>query len=83
MARMLRYGVILQGIANADRARYPAIRGRVYFINRRTNVIMHMYDDRGLDIIAQSKDALDGLYGNFNDWILDHDRARVDLTFAH
>jgi hypothetical protein len=41
-----------------------------------------MYDDRGLDVIANSKDALHGLYHDFNTWILDYDRPRIDATFS-
>jgi hypothetical protein len=41
-----------------------------------------MYDDRGLDVIASDKDALRGLYHDFNAWILDHDRARIREIFS-
>lgn len=81
-ARTFRYDLILGGIANADHARTPAVKGRVYFVNPRTNVIMHMYDDRGLDLIAKTKDALYSLYHDFNAWILEYDRARIERTFA-
>jgi hypothetical protein len=80
-ARGFRYGLVFQGIANADHGRAPAIGGRVYFFNMRSNVIMHMYDDRGLDVIATNRDALRCLYHEFNPWILDYDRARIDQTF--
>src|SRR5258708_23781558 len=45
-AQGFRYDLVLEGIANADHGRSPAISGRVYFVNMRTSVIMHMYDDR-------------------------------------
>jgi hypothetical protein len=79
--RTFRCALILEGIANADHARRPAIGGRVYFINPLTHIIMHMYDDRGLDVIARNRDALDSLYHDFSAWILDYDRARIDQTF--
>ncbi len=81
-ARDFRYDSILAGIANADHARFPALSGKVYFVNPRTNVIMHMYDDRGLDIIAQTKPTLTPLYRNFDSWILDYDRNRIDTLFG-
>ena len=40
-----------------------------------------MYDDRGLDVIAKDKKSLDSLYHNFNDWILEYDREKIDLIF--
>ena len=81
-ARAFRYDLVFEGIANADHARSPAISSRVYFVNTRTNVIMHMYDDRGLDVIARSREVLQHLYRDFNAWILDYDRAQVDQTFS-
>lgn len=55
-ARDFQYGLILAGIANADHGRFPALSGMVYFVNPRTNVIMHMYDDRGLDVSEANVD---------------------------
>lgn len=81
-ARNFQYGLILAGIANADHGRFPTLSGRVYFANPRTNVIMHMYDDRGLDIIAKAKSTLTPLYRHFNGWVLDYDRNRIDALFG-
>lgn len=81
LRRNLRYRLILTGIANADHARQPALGARVHFINPRTNVIVHMYDDRGLDVIASCTDALVSLYRDFNTWILDYDRAKIEAIF--
>jgi hypothetical protein len=81
-ARGFRYELVLKGIADADHGRSPAISSRVYFVNVRTCIIVHMYDDRGLDVIASDKDALHGLYHDFNAWILDHDRARIREIFS-
>ncbi len=81
-ARDFRYDSILAGIANADHARFPSLYGWVYFVNPRTNVIMHMYDDRGLDMIAELKLTLAPLYRDFDSWILDYDRNRIDELFG-
>jgi hypothetical protein len=42
---------------------------------------MHMYDDRGLDVIASGKESLRTIYHAFNPWILDYDRGRIDQVF--
>jgi len=52
--RSFQYGCVLEGIANADHAQTPSVSGRVYFLNPATAMIAHMYDDRGLDMIAAS-----------------------------
>ena len=80
-ARAFRYELVFQGIANADHARPPAISSRVYFINPASNTILHMYDDRGLDVIARDRDALSSMYHQFNGWLLGYDRARMEEMF--
>ena len=37
-----------------------------------------MYDDRGLDVIATNKEILKPLYIEFNDWILEVNREKID-----
>lgn len=55
--------------------------GDVYFINLNKKIIFHMYDDRGLDIIATDKETLAPLYKKYNDWILNYDRNKIDTLF--
>jgi hypothetical protein len=76
-ARSFQYGAVLEGIANADHAQTPAVSGRVYFLNPARAMIIQMYDDRGLDMIAASREALIPIYRTFSDWILDADRERI------
>jgi hypothetical protein len=76
-ARSFQYGSVLEGIGNADHAQTPSISGRVYFLNPATAMIVHMYDDRGLDIIAATRESLRPMYRTFNDWVLDFDRERI------
>jgi hypothetical protein len=81
-ARTFQHELVFEAIANADHARRPAISSRVYLINPLRNIILYMYDDRGLDLIAASKSVLCRFYRDFNAWILDYDRARIDQTFS-
>jgi hypothetical protein len=76
-ARGFQYGSVLEGIANADHAQTPSVSGRVYFLNPATAIIVHMYDDRGLDIIAATRESLTPIHQSFNDWVLDFDRERI------
>lgn len=73
---------IFLGIARLEHALVPAISSRVYFLNPEKHVIMHMYDDRGLDVIALDPDVLRGLYEGFSSWILEYDRIRIDGVFG-
>jgi Domain of unknown function (DUF3885) len=72
---------MFQAIANADMGGIPAIAGRVYTIDDRARLIMHMYDDRGLDVIAADASTLLPLYERFCDWILDNQRQKIEFRF--
>lgn len=45
-------------------------------------VLVDVYDDRGMDVVATDREALRSLHARFGDWLLDHDRARMDAMFA-
>lgn len=53
----------------------------IYFVNVTQQMIYHLYDDRGCDVIASDKEDLRQLYVDFNDWILDYDREEINLLF--
>lgn len=53
----------------------------IYFLNIDKNLIFHMYDDRGLDIISTDKDTLRPIYKMHNEWILDYDRVEIEKQF--
>jgi hypothetical protein len=77
------YKNILTAISNTD---FPPRQPRfkflssveIYFINATQNLIFHMYDDRGLDIMASDIETLKPIYTNFNDWILESNRKKID-----
>ena len=50
----------------------------VYFANSNTNIMYHLYDDRGADIAADNKKILMPIYQKFNNWILEYDRERIE-----
>ena len=53
----------------------------IYFVNIDRKLIFHMYDDRGLDIIAADKETLRPIYERHNDLILNYDRSDIDKLF--
>ena len=76
-ARSFQYAQIFEAIANADKDISPSLSSLVFFLNRRTDTILHMYDDRGLDIIAARREPLVPLYHRFSRWVLEYDRERI------
>ncbi|ARJ37885.1 DUF3885 domain-containing protein [Sporosarcina sp. P16a] len=54
----------------------------IFFINQSKNIIYHLYDDRGCDIIASDRESIRFLYEQYTDWILDYDKQEVDKDFS-
>lgn len=78
----LNYIQLIKAICNQDVGIKPMIYHQVYFINITQNTIFHIYDDRGCDVIASSREELMRVFEGFNDWILDYDRERMNKVFS-
>ena len=60
---------------------YPCAPVVAFLINPVTSVMLHVYDDRGMDIIANDPAGLSEIYSAFEDWLLDYDRERMEQLF--
>lgn len=83
------YKNILNAIGNTD---FPQRQPRldkngvftskeIFFLNIDRKLIFHMYDDRGLDIIANDVEQLRPIYNKYNSWLLDSNREKMDSLF--
>jgi hypothetical protein len=72
---------MFQAIANREQDGVPKVSSGVFVIDPRSKVIMHMYDDRGLDLIATKLNTLRPLFESFTEWILDNQRHRIESRF--
>jgi hypothetical protein len=59
----------------------PNPRCSVYFIDIERKLLVHPYDDRGMDIVGLNTDLLSQLYVQFNQILLEYDRSTMDSTF--
>ena len=59
----------------------PYISDGIFFINTDKHIIFYMYDERGVDIVSETKSNLLDIYRKYNDWILDYDREKIDSVF--
>jgi len=76
------YENILDALINMDFSiRGRSLQGDCFFINKTKNLILNLYDDRGMDVIASKKETLIELYSKYNHWILDYDRKKIDALF--
>ena len=77
------YKNILLSLIHTDfGCRTPSISGECFFINKSKNIIVNLYDDRGMDVISANKNELKSLYQQHNDWLLNYDRQKMDLVFS-
>ncbi|MFU0800159.1 MAG: DUF3885 domain-containing protein [Xylanivirga thermophila] len=72
---------IFQEIILGDLGGVQEFVSSVYLFDIENHVMLHLYDDRGLDIVAYDKNTLMPLYQKFNIWILDYDRERINKIF--
>jgi len=73
---------LLDAIANWDMVIEPRVDHECYFVNVNRGTIFHLYDDRGLDIVANRKASLYEVYTKYNEWILNYDRERIHGIFS-
>ncbi len=54
----------------------------IFFTDLKRRMIVHVYDDRGMDVVAMDKKTLQPFYGKFNKWLLDYDRETMVEKFG-
>lgn len=72
---------LLRAVVHSDLGEKPNIPHRVYILNKRTQTIFHVYDDRGCDVLGSDVEMLRPLYEQYNDWILDYNRDAITHVF--
>lgn len=82
-ASRIPFSGILEAISHQDfPLKKPVVHGDTFFLNQRTGIIFHMYNDRGIDIIAPAMAVLRHLHETHKDLILDYDRKKITAVFA-
>ncbi len=52
-----------------------------YFVDFDAGLLLHVYDDRGMDVHARDRKTIEPLYYEFDEWLLDYDRPRMNAIF--
>lgn len=79
----LDYAGILKAIGYTDFSeREASLVERVFFIEPKQQIIFHMYDDRGLDIVGMQQESLQRLYHQYYDWLLPYDMEKMNQVFG-
>ncbi|SDI23048.1 protein of unknown function, partial [Pseudomonas benzenivorans] len=45
-------------------------------------LVLNLYDDRGMDVVAIKREPLLSLYKIHNEWLLNYDREHIDEVFS-
>lgn len=72
---------IVKEVILADIGGLNCLASAVFLIHPKEHILYHLYDDRGLDVIAKDKETLRPIYGVYKDWILEYDREEIDSLF--
>lgn len=62
----------------------PRVKGfdRIILVDFQLGIAMHVYDDRGMDVVAVNREHLMEPYSKFSDWLRDYDRAEMNRVFS-
>lgn len=60
----------------------PSPHCRIYLLNPTKGIVLHPYDDRGMDVISRQTSALAGLYERRHDLLLEYDLEAMRKAFA-
>ena len=75
---------LLWGAISNEMRIEPSLRvALVHLADFDRGILLHVYDDRGMDVIATEAGQLRPLYEVFADWLLVYDRPTMDATFSH
>ena len=77
------YTSILEGIANYEQGRSPAVRQDVFFISLKRGILFYMYDDRGCLVVSATNELPKHLYRKYNEWLDNFYRAGFDALYQN
>lgn len=60
----------------------PTVSARLYLASLSRGVLLHPYDDRGMDLVGTSVAAIRPFYDRFRDWLLDRDQEKMTRLFG-
>nr|WP_185960934.1 DUF3885 domain-containing protein [Aliiroseovarius halocynthiae] len=61
----------------------PTTNADLYFVDTNQGFYLHPYDDRGMDLVSVNRALSQSIFNQFNDWLLDYDREKMNAVFAN
>lgn len=72
---------LLKEVIVSDLGGEHLLTASVFWVWSNSNIMFHLYDDRGADLVAAEKSAIKNVYLRFNQWILKCDRENIESIF--
>ena len=60
----------------------PSSPDRSFLLHPTEAILLHVYDDRGMDVIGKDAETLKPIYERFDSWLVGSDRPRMEQVFA-
>lgn len=81
---MPQISALLEAIMSCDfkNLGFRELSSAVFFFDTKRQLLFHPYDDRGLDVAAETPDAIRFLYEECKNWLLAYDLERMKQIFA-
>jgi hypothetical protein len=76
------YNLLWCAMVRDSRSLRPNPHCNVYLLNPNKSIVVHPYDDRGMDVIGRRTADLTGLYERYHDLLLRYDIEAMRETFA-
>ena len=73
---------VLWGALAQDLGIRPRIVGKMHLVNLNKKVLIHPYDDRGVDIYSPDNKFMGNLFKKYNGYLLDYDRAKMNSVYG-
>lgn len=70
---------LFREIIKTDIGGYSILSSSVFLLDSKKSCVCHLYDDRGIDIIASSKETIYPIYKKYENWLID--REKTDELF--
>ena len=70
---------LFREIIKTDIGGYSILSSSVFLLDSKKSCVCHLYDDRGIDIIASSKETIYPIYKSYENWLID--REKTDELF--
>lgn len=74
---------ILFGKLGAELGIRPTYSAGLYLYDLELGILVHPYDDRGMDVVGPNRELMQELYDKYTHWLLEYDRERMDKWFGN